>query len=137
MKSLLKVFEKYYNYINIVVFCIFGLFVFNFASDNTFSTSLIYWSNNSFASPNSTLFTPASKVLFSFQYRYVMLVIIIFLVLISVVRQLMKQNKLEINNRFYKFINDNYDILIYGKIFAIICLLSGMTDFMSILITRL
>jgi len=85
--------------------------------------------NNSFASPNTTLFTSASRVLFTIEYRYLVLVTLLILGLKTAYKLYIGYKKTKKNNkRQPNKIDLNLNSFCYSVLLLIIGLLAGMQD---------
>ena len=125
--------EVYKNITELVIFSVITALMFIVTKSNSFQVTINYWTNNSFASPNQTLFTPASRVLFSLEYRYLAVLLTIVLILRainSIYRRHIKPQKYSKN--IFQKINLAADSIIYSGIILLIAVLSGLQDLSTI-----
>lgn len=120
--------------INIVFYILAGVLTFIVSGSNNFQITTNFLSNNSFASPNSTLFTPASRVLFSIEYRYVIIFLLTILIVKLAYRVICDYKKLKLNVKSLKLLNMYLDSLAYSLFIILICILAGLQDVSSLIL---
>ena len=126
--------EKYRNLTSIICFVGVGVAFFLLSGSTSFQITTNFLTNNSFASPNSTLFTPASRVLFNLEYRYVVLFLLAILVikLIYRIRPIFKTPK--INKKLHICLDVYLNSLCYSIFVVFLAILAGLQDLSTIII---
>jgi hypothetical protein len=121
--------ENYKNLFSILFFAITAAAFFIFGSTSSFQITTNFWSNNNFASPNTTLFTPASRVLFTIEYRYLALALLLILGLKIAYKSYLGYKKAKKNSKkLFNKIDLNLDSFCYSAFLVFICLLAGLQD---------
>jgi hypothetical protein len=113
--------EKYRDILSILLFAITAAVFFISGSTNSFQITTNFLANNNFASPDTTLFTPAIRVLFTIEYRYFAVALLIILV-VKLVYRIYGKKKL------HSRLDLMADSFSYSIFVVFISLLSGLQD---------
>jgi hypothetical protein len=125
--------EKYKDIISVLFFGITVVLIFIFSSTNNFQISTNFWSNNSFANPSTTLFTSANRTLFNIEYRYVLLILLLILILKSVYKIYCSYNKSKTSIEKLNTLDSNLGNFSYSIFIGLICLVTGLQDISTII----
>jgi hypothetical protein len=125
--------QKYRDVTSILCFVAIGVAFFLLSGSSSFQITTNFLTNNAFASPNSTLFTPATRVLFNLEYRYVVL----FLLALNVLKLIYKLypifKRWKINKKLYNYLDACIDSLSYSVFIVFLALLAGLEDISTII----
>jgi hypothetical protein len=127
--------DKNKDVVNIVIYvlCI-ALFVI-FGNSNSFLITTNFWTNNAFIGSSQTIFTSATRVLFTVQYRYLALFLLLVLLLKSVYKTYSQSKSSKTSKITY--LENNYLLVeSFSGSFMILfaALLSGIQDVVSLLL---
>jgi glucose uptake protein GlcU len=124
--------EKYRDIASIVCFVAAGVVFFLLAGSNSFQITTNFLTNNNFASPSSTLFTPASRVLFNLEYRYLVLFLLAVIVIKLIYRSYPVGKTPKINKKLHSYLDVYLDSLSYSIFVVILSVLAGLQDISAI-----
>lgn len=116
----------------LVVFVILAILCSLLMNQNGFQIVTNFWSNNDLASQTNTIFAPASRVLFTFELRW-SLVLLLAISLVSPIYYLYKLNNKVKNIDFYKFRTLDWTVTTAFMV-VLISVLSGVQDFMTLIL---
>ncbi len=115
--------------VSLVSFSVILILFFIFSGNKYFQLNTSFWTNNNFTNPNSTLFTSASRNLFSVEYRYLAIIVLLILVIkfgYKVYKEYIKTKNI------YQKSSDKLDLnlssLSYSILIVFICLAAGLQD---------
>jgi hypothetical protein len=124
--------EKYRDITGVTCFIIVGVVFFFLSGSSSFQITTNFLTNNSFASPNATLFTPANRVLFNFQYRYTVL-FLIAVVAIKLIYRIYSINRTrKINKKLHNYLDVYIDSFSYSIFIVFLAILAGLQDLSTI-----
>ncbi|HUY53374.1 MAG TPA: hypothetical protein VMV24_02240 [Candidatus Dormibacteraeota bacterium] len=121
--------EKYKDLASVIFFILAAILLIFVSSNNSFQISTNFLSNNNFASPSSTLFTSASRVLFNVEYKYLAIALLIILLLKLIYKLYSASTGLKTKKKSrLNTLNLNLDSFSYSMFMVFICLLAGLQD---------
>ena len=129
-----KSIQKYKDEISVIFFIIIGAIFFLVGSNNSFQVNTDFLTNNSFANPTTTLFTLANRTLFSVEYRYLALALLLIIVLKLIYKIYSRYNKSKVNEKkLSKTLDLNLNSFSYAVFMVFICLLTGLQDISTVI----
>jgi len=126
--------EKFRDLTSIICFVGAGVMFFLLSGSSSFQITTSFLTNNSFASPNSTLFTPANRVLFNLEYRYVVLFLLVVVVLKLIYRIHPIYKTKKINKKLHNYLDVYLNSLNYSIFVVFLVILAGLQDLSTIIL---
>jgi hypothetical protein len=130
MRSKIIEYGSKVNQISIVLYGFLIYLVFSASGNNSFGLISSYETNNSLVSTNKTLFSSATRMLFTVEYRYIILGLIILVLGLSITETFIKN----IGKKLIESLNKDLEFIVYGIFFILLCLLTGFQDFSALIV---
>jgi hypothetical protein len=126
--------EKIRDLISVGVFIVTGVLFFIISGSSSFQVNTNFLANNNFASPSSTLFTPASRNLFNLEYRYLVIFILVVLIIKLSYKIYCSCKDQKNNKKFHHSIDSYLDSFSYSMFTVLLIILAGLQDFSTIIV---